>query len=311
MRAGLPLRASLNRLREKIPSREVDVLIQKVEGGERLGESFAAARFSAFESHLVTAGEQSGKLDPIFEHLADFWSKELALRQALVRSLYYPAVVLHLAIVVGALMEVGIGQVCVTVALVHFVMALATLYVAAFVAYTLVKVTWANEEMRKLWFWVPLIGGALRAACAFRWITALRMEFIAGISFYRAVGDAWRASGYTDCEARAQEGEQAMLQGTSLSTLVQRWRQLPRDWVDFLETGEVSGQVEATLTSLQEEAERSWKLAQDRLTSWLPKILYFFLLLIGAGMVFVLMYQAVVAPMKTIEDSINGALNGR
>jgi type II secretory pathway component PulF len=77
----------------------VAVLSEKVNAGERIGEAFAAAGFSPFECHLVTAGERSAQLDTVFQHLSEFWARELEMRQALIRPLYYPLVVLHLVVV--------------------------------------------------------------------------------------------------------------------------------------------------------------------------------------------------------------------
>ena len=48
VRAGLPIRASLVRLKERLKERELDILSQKVNAGERLGDAFVEAGFSPF-----------------------------------------------------------------------------------------------------------------------------------------------------------------------------------------------------------------------------------------------------------------------
>ena len=88
VRAGVPIRGCLERLKERLSEAELTVLSEKVNAGERIGEAFAAAGFSPFEYHLVTAGEKSAQLDTIFQHLSEFWARELAMRQALIRPLY-------------------------------------------------------------------------------------------------------------------------------------------------------------------------------------------------------------------------------
>jgi type II secretory pathway component PulF len=304
MRAGLAIRAGLSRLKERIGGRQMTVLSEKVEAGERLGEAFASAGFSTFECHLVTAGEKSGHLDTIFEHLAEYWNRELEMRQALIRPLYYPLSVLHLAVFVGALVEAVTTSW--NVAALHCVLAIVTLYVAGFVIFIVLKVSWSSPAMRSIWLAVPIIGSALRSTYAYRWITALKLEFTAGISLYRAVGDAWRASGYPNAEGFAEEGEQSMREGVDLSKLIQRWKPLPRDWIDFVETGELSGALEATFTNLEAEAARSWKLAQERMADWLPKMAYFAILLVVAVIVGRLMYQVEVAPIEQINNMMDG-----
>lgn len=305
VRAGVPIRGSLVRLQERMTDREVRVLSEKVNAGERIGEAFTAAGFSPFECHLVSAGEKSAQLDTVFEHLSEFWKRELEMRQALIRPLYYPLVVLHLAILVGAVVEATTTSWPVAAA--HFIMWMAFLYVAGFVIYTLVSVSWSSPIMRRVWLSVPIIGSSLKAAYAYRWITALRLEFSAGISLSRAVGDAWRASGYIGGNRLAEEGEEAMRTGTDLSKLVLRWKQLPRDWIDFIETGEISGAFETAFKNLEAEAARTWTLAQQRMTEWVPKIVYFVVILFVAVIVGRMMYQVVVAPVIEVNKQIEDA----
>jgi type II secretory pathway component PulF len=184
------------------------------------------------------------------------------------------------------------------------------LYVAGFVTYVLVRVMWSNETGRNVLLHVPVIGNAMRTAYAFRWITALRLEFGAGISLPNAVADAWRASGYLGAEKLALEGQHAMREGVALSTLVHRWRRLPRDWNDFIETGEISGALESSFKSLEAEASRAWTLAEERMASWLPKMAYFVIILVVAVQVGMLMYQVEVKPIIDAETQIDKATNG-
>jgi len=155
--------------------------------------------------------------------------------------------------------------------------------------------------------WVPIIGGSIKAANAYRWITALRIEFSAGILISRAVGDAWRASGFLDSERTATEAEEAMRSGVVLSALIGRWKQLPPEWADFVETGEVSGGLEASFINLEAEAASAWTLAQQRVADWLPKIVYCVFLLIAAGMIFTII-APVLNSYSTVTNAIDNAL---
>ena len=295
----------MERLKEKRMGREVGLLADKLSAGERIGDAFAAAGFSPFECHLVVAGEQSGHLDTIFEHLAEFWSRELQMREAMVRPLYYPIVVMHLAVIMGAVVEAVATSW--QIAAVHFFIIMAVLYAAGFVIYTVVEATWSSDQMRQFWHIVPFIGRSLKTAYAYRWITALRLGFGAGITISRAVGDAWRASGYTGCERLATEGEEAMRHGTNLSTLVTQWRQLPREWIDFIETGEISGKFEEAFANLQAEALRGWNAAQQKMNEWVPKIVYFVVLLVVALQVGTVMKKALIDPISDAEKQIDDA----
>jgi type II secretory pathway component PulF len=311
VRAGVPIRASLVRLKERIAGNEVAVLSEKVNAGERIGEAFAAAGFSPFECHLVTAGERSAQLDTVFQHLSEFWTRELKMREALVRPLYYPLVVLHLAVLVGAVVELATTSTPWPVVLIHLLEQMALLYVIGFIVYIVVRVSWSSPVLRRFWLRVPIIGNALRTTYAYRWITVLKLEFSAGVSLYRAVGDAWRASGYVECERLAEEGEQAMREGADLSKMVLQWKQLPRDWIDFIATAEISGAFEAVFKNLEKEAAYAWSMAQERMTEWVPKILYFICILALAVMVLLMAYRVEIAPIVNVEKQIDDANGGK
>ena len=298
-RAGVPLRTSLERLRVKIPEREVAVLSQKLNEGEKLGDAFAAAQFSPFECHLVTAGERSAQLDAVFQHLSEFWSRQWQMRHALLNQLYYPLALLHFAIAVNALTALIGGSMQAVV--LSFIEGLTILYVVGFVIFIVVRVTWMSDLAQGFWMRVPIIGSALATVCAYRWITALKLEFSAGIPLSNAVADAWRASGYAGVDRLAAEGETEIRSGTTLSTLIQRWTRLPSDWVDFIETGEISGALETALANLETEAARTWSTAQQRMTEWVPKISNFIIILIVGVMVFRM--------TQKIEEQNNNDLN--
>jgi type II secretory pathway component PulF len=305
MRAGLPIRAGLERLKDRISDREVAALSAKVNAGERLDDAFAAAGFAPFEVHLISAGEKSAQLDTIFTHLSDYWARELSMRQALVRPLYYPIVILHLVV----LMTAGVSLVTQPwpEVLAHFLLTLAGFYLGGFLIYLAARLSWQSESARRFWYFVPLVGGSLKATYAYRWITTMRMEFTAGVSLYRAVGDAWRSSGYAGADQRAVEGEEAMLRGTELSKLMRDWKQLPRDWIDFVETGEISGALEEAFRSLEVEAAELWARAQANLSFWAPRIVYFVALIFVAIQVGSLMYKVEIQPIIDVEKQIDDA----
>jgi type II secretory pathway component PulF len=309
VRAGVPIRGCLERLQGKMSVPELKTLSEKVNAGERIGDAFEAAKFQPFETHLIAAGEKSAQLDTIFTHLSDFWARELAMRQALVRPLYYPIVILHLVV----LLSCGVELVTMEwpVVLRHFILTMVGFYGLGITIFFFVRASWQSESMRRIWYYVPLIGGSLKTAYAYRWITTLRLEFSAGVSLYRAVGDAWRASGYAGSELRAVQGEEQMLRGEQLSKLMRDWTQLPRDWIDFIETGEISGALEEALKSLEAEAAEAWTQAQRRMSDWLPKIVYFVALVFVAIQVGSLMYKVEIQPVLDVEKQIDDATGNK
>jgi type II secretory pathway component PulF len=300
-RAGVPMRGSLDRLEKRLSGPEARALARHLAQGETLGEAFAAARFSPFECHLVAAGERSAQLDSVFKLLGEFWTRELHFAQAVVRQLYYPALVVHLFIIVSGLLLLPQGPVAVVASIVGN---LLVFYAVGFVLYMVIRFSWHSAVAQQFWLLVPIISGALRAANAYRWITVLRMEFVAGVSFPDAVADAWRASGYINAEPRAREAE-SMRSGTNLSQLVRSWRQLPRDWHDYFDTAEASGQFETTFKQLEAESAHGWTTMQERMTEWVPRILYVAFVIVMAIRIIPVATQAYTAPIVEAEKAID------
>ena len=303
-RAGVPLRASLARLQGRFSGNEMAQLAQGVNAGGRVEDAFIAAGFTPFECHLVAAGERSGQLETVFQHISEFWARQRQMREALLRPLYYPVVLLHLVLVVGSLVEFASGSSWVVVAF-HLAGRLLMLYLTGCLLYAVVRTTWRSEIAQRFWLFLPLVGSSLSAAYAYRWITALKLEYSAGIPMPDAVADAWRASGYVGSERLASEGEAALREGAELSGLMLHWRRLPRDWIDFIETGEISGALEKTLENLDAEAARAWTRAEQRMTEWLPKIVYFVMLLMVAWQVCSLMSKVYIDPIANAEKEID------
>ncbi len=301
-RAGLPMRTGLQRLRERISGREIAVLAEKIAQGEPVGDAFTAAGFSPFECHLVTAGELSAQLESVFAHLGEFWERQRQMFRTLVRQLYYPIIILVVALLLNALVDlVFVSQVA---AVTHLIEAFAGYGAAGFVIYTLVRVSWSSDVAQRFWLALPIIGRALSTSYAYRWITALKLEHGAGVPMPDAVADAWRASGYASGQRLAGEGQAALREGEELSVLVQRWRQLPRDWVDFIETGEVSGALETAFANLEKEAGFEWDLAQKRMNDWVPKIVYFLALLVAGVQIAAILFREIVSPLNSITNAM-------
>jgi type II secretory pathway component PulF len=306
-RAGIPLRTGLERLRAKMSDSELEILSERISLGQSLGDAFIAAGFSSFESHLVTAGERSAQLEIVLQHLAEYWLRQRQMVQALTRPLSYPLLILILSLLTGAFVDFMFSSW--NVAIYHLVENVV-IYVSVFTAiYFVVRATWNSDAAQQFWLYVPLIGRTLAASYAYRWITALKLEHSAGIPMPDAVHDAWLASGFAGSADYAMEGQMAMREGTELSTLLQHWRKLPRDWIDFVETGEVSGALETAFASLEAEAARAWDVAEKHMAVWVPKIIYFFALLVVVvqiGSLILNIYQRVLfGPMSEINSALN------
>ena len=299
-RAGVSLRQSLLNLADRFPHAEVRRLSEGIQNGEGTALAFERAGFRPFETSLVEAGEKSGRLEVIYQQLATFWKEELELQSAVKRRLIYPLFVLHLAAFLGPIMQM-------TESFIGYIfgvfLRLAVMYGLAIAAYVWVQLTWKMAAGQRRWLRTPLIGPAIRDTYAYRWTLVLSLEFSSGIALPLAVADAWKATGYHGREARAVEAQRRLEEGETLSALMKEWPQFIPDWRGYVETGEFSGKLEETLAMLRDQGQAEWKRSQETLSEWLPKLLYFGVILLVLIQIY-LSFAKVYGSLNTLMDSL-------
>lgn len=104
--AGLPIDAAItlagsaagDRQRQRAPGWS-----RACAHGTALSDALAGSGEPALDLALVRAGERSGRLPEQLRHLAAIYQHRIALRSLILSKLWYPAVLLHVALVVPAL----------------------------------------------------------------------------------------------------------------------------------------------------------------------------------------------------------------
>lgn len=109
--AGVPLLQAVSITRSHLENpaagRILDAISRQLQGGASLHDALARhpASFDALSLQLVAAGELSGRLDILLERLAEHGERMLALRDRLRTALFYPFLVVALALLLtGALL---------------------------------------------------------------------------------------------------------------------------------------------------------------------------------------------------------------
>jgi general secretion pathway protein F len=110
LRASLPLDRALDtmsRLAGHPARRELtENIAREIRSGASLSQAMErqGAVFDRFYLNMVRAGEASGALDLALERLAEFKAKARELRDSIISSLFYPAILIVLAIIAIAVM---------------------------------------------------------------------------------------------------------------------------------------------------------------------------------------------------------------
>ncbi len=112
--AGLPLLRSLQILQEQVEDKNLkealDGITASVEGGSSLSEAMAKYPkiFNRLYVNMVKAGEIGGALEQVLDRLALFQEKSQAVRSKVKGAMWYPAVVISIAMTVVAVILIWV-----------------------------------------------------------------------------------------------------------------------------------------------------------------------------------------------------------
>ena len=313
MRAGVPLLQSFDIIARGHSnpkfSRMLMDIKQQVESGSSLSQSFRRhpAQFDVLYSNLVAAGEQAGVLDTVLDRLATYKEKILAIKGKIKSALFYPAMVITVAIVVVTVIMIFVipsfkevfssfgatlpPPTMVVIAISDFFVTY-WYFVFAIVAGTIfgLLATWkrvpaVRQMVDRMSLHIPIIGKVLRQAAIARWSRTLATMFAAGVPLVDALDSVAGAAGnqvYADATRRIRTDVST---GTSLSGAMVATDVFPNMVLQMTQIGEESGSLDAMLNKVADFYEREVDDAVSALSSLMEPLLMVFLGVIVGGLV--------------------------
>lgn len=201
--AGFGIRQAIAVILDTRPPSAQVVLLREADQALAEGKSIAQAfgdpaRVTDLERTVIAAGERGGRLAQAFQHLADYFEMLASARREAVRSLIYPAVLLHMGVFVatvpGGLMA---GQSGGSI-LFSIILWLTGLYLGIALVVVLVRALlnsaptnvaidrWVNR--------IPVIGKARKSMAMARFTKVYHIGVLAGLSMAEVVSMASEAS---------------------------------------------------------------------------------------------------------------------
>ncbi len=313
MKAGVPLLQSFDIVAKGHSNARFSRILldikAQIETGLSLSQAFRRypMQFDGLYCNLVAAGEQAGVLDTVLDRLATYQEKILAIKGKIKAALFYPGMVIMVAIVV------------VTVIMVFVIPSFKevfnsfgatlpgpTLFVIAisdwFVAYWYIALLLAIAASIGGWFlWkrvpafrrifdrlslkIPIIGKVLQQAAIARWSRTLATMFSAGVPLVDALESVAGAAGnqvYADATRRIRTD---VATGTSLSSAMMGTDVFPNMVLQMTQIGEESGALDGMLNKVADFYEREVDDAVTALSSLMEPILMVFLGTVVGGLV--------------------------
>lgn len=287
--AGVSVLNTLDMLGRSPPARSYREPIQQIRLEISQGATLTEAMrglgrwMPMFDLALVQAGEQSGRLDAVFRLLAGYYDNHARLLRQMLSDLAYPLFVFHFAVFLFPFISFfQNGNVALYLVKTFGILIpiYAVVIVVIFAAQGRRGVHW-RSVFEKLLRPVPVLGTARRDLALSRLAAALGALLNAGVTVIEAWDLASAASGSPALQHAVAAWKPGVVAGTTPAEAVKNSAQFPEMFANLYYSGEVSGQLDETLSRLHAYYDEQGRNKMHVLAIWFPRFIYFCI----AGMV--------------------------
>ena len=313
MKSGVPLVQSLeiigNGQKNPKMSTMVNDLRLSIESGSSIYEALSRhpVQFDELYRNLVRAGESAGVLEEVLETIATYKENTEALKGKIKKAMFYPIMVLAVALIVCAVLLVFVvpqfeavfkdfgadlpafTQMIVNLSrfLVSWWWLIAGILIAAAILTLMAykRSPAMQHGLDRLILKIPVVGQIMHNAAVARFARTLAVSFRAGVPLVEALDSVARATGnrvYTDAVKRIRDD---VAVGYSVNMAMKQVNLFPHMVTQMVAIGEEAGALDAMLFKVAELFEQEVNNAVDALASLLePMIMVVIGVLVG-GMV--------------------------
>ncbi|SFN20580.1 type II secretion system F family protein [Dokdonella immobilis] len=274
----------------------------EIEGGSALNEALGKypVQFDELYRNLVRAGESAGVLDTVLDTIANYQENIEAIKGKIKKAMFYPAMVLSVAVIVSAVLLIFVIPQFETVfknfgadlpaftqmlvSLSRFMVQWWWLMLLVFVGgiFGIVMLYKRSDKFAHLvgrgLLKIPVVGEILRQSAMARFARTLGVTFRAGVPLVEALDSVAGATGsvvYNDAVKRIRED---VAVGHQLQLAIRQTNLFPNMVVQMVSIGEESGALDAMLFKIAEFYEQEVNNAVDALASLLEP---FIMVIIG------------------------------
>ncbi|MGY3265913.1 type II secretion system F family protein [Lysobacter sp. HA35] len=313
MKSGVPIVGALEIIGNGNKNPRMRTLVETVRNDIQGGMSFTEAltrhpvQFDELYRNLVRAGEAAGVLETVLDTIATYKENLEALKGKIKKALFYPAMVVAVALIVSSILLVfvvpqfqevfkgfGADLPAFTMMIIHlsdFMVSwwwLMLLFLigagAAFIAAKKRSVAFQHFLDRVI-LKVPVIGQIMHNSAIARFSRTLGVTFKAGVPLVEALDTVAGATGnavYTDAVYRIRDD---VAVGYPVNMAMKQVNLFPHMVIQMTAIGEEAGALDTMLFKVAEFYEQEVNNAVDALSSLLEPLIMVFLGVIVGGMV--------------------------
>ncbi len=313
MKSGVPIVSALEIIGSghKNPRMKklVDGIRTDIEGGSSLYEAISKhpVQFDELYRNLVRAGEGAGVLETVLDTVATYKENIEALKGKIKKALFYPAMVIAVAIIVSAILlifvvpqfeEVFAGFGAELPAFTQLIVGLSrfmvsywwVILIAAVGAgvgfmYAYKRSPKMQHTMDRLILKVPVIGEIMNNSSIARFARTTAVTFKAGVPLVEALGIVAGATGNKVYEEAVLRMRDDVSVGYPVNMAMKQVNIFPHMVIQMTAIGEEAGALDTMLFKVAEYFEQEVNNAVDALSSLLEPMIMVFIGTIVGGMV--------------------------
>jgi type IV pilus assembly protein PilC len=280
-----------------------------IETGTSLNQAFRKypIYFDPLFCNLVAAGEQAGILETLLDRLAQYKEKTLALKGKIKKAMFYPLMIILVAILITSVIMVfvipsfktvftnfGADLPAPTLAVIAmsdffveywYVLLFGTVGGIYFLIQAWKRSPRVQMTIDRLILKPPVLGELMVKASVARWSRTLSTTFAAGVPLVEALDSVGPASGNAVYKEATKQIQSEVNIGTSLAQAMQNTGAFPNMAVQMTSIGEESGSLDSMLSKVADYYEREVDETVDALASLIEPMIMVVLGVIIGGIV--------------------------
>lgn len=300
LKAGVPLAASLESVKEQVGSKRLhkvmDDIYRNILAGNSLSQSFSLypGIFPELLVNVTEAGESSGKLTEVLETYAVYAETQASLRQQIISALTYPCILIMAAIGLGSIFliyllpkfvdlfsKVNVPLPLPTQILVrmgNFFSHYTLLIIGGIIVLGISLRIFARLKSGKMIIdniklKLPYVGKLIKKISIARFTRTLGTLYASGVPILKSLEISQRATGNTVFAKAIDKLKEAVAKGQSISGVIRDNPLFPVDTVQMISIGEQSGNLSEMLYKVADFYEKDINYAMKNISSLIEPII--------------------------------------